>query len=227
MQLVATPDTGLEQIQRAAFFVLFDTVNNALPLVEAAWAASDQSFSQRTGRVHVPTTLERVENANFHEGLNPSLIQSPADKFPNVSVLAYRATPGPGSDLYDHQEVYRVTLVIETMVRSSEKEGTDMCNRRAHRMVQAIHTCMMANKNLGGIVSGFDGTPTTNVTEMFTRKDRGGSSSSRGARTSYGPEWFWQGGRLEYAVRKEATMPSHGSNFRNAPTYDGLSVDQI
>lgn len=227
MLLVDTPNAGMPEIQRAAFFVLFDTLNDALVLVEQSWATSDQSFSDRTGRPFVPTTLEPVEDDNFHEGLDPSLIQAPIEKFPNCSVLAYRATPGPGAALLDHQEVYRVSLTIEAMVKATPEEGVDICNRRCNRMVQAVHTCLMANQTLGGIVSGFDGTPTINVTEMFTRKDRGGDASSRGTRTSYGPEWLWQGARLEYAVRKEASMPSHGSNFRSAPTYEGLSVDQI
>ena len=169
-----------------------------------------------------------MQPENFHEGFRPSLINAPVEGYPNLAVMAYRATPGPGTELYDHQEKYRVTLVIETMVKAMSEEGEEVCNHRAQRMVQAVHTCLMANQTLGGIVSGFDGTPTVSVTELFTRKDRGGDASSAGTRTSYGPHWYWQGGRMEYAVRKEASLPtSHGTNFRSAPTYEGLSVDQI
>lgn len=229
MLLVDTPNAALEEIQRAALLVLADTLNDAIGLVEAAWADSDQSFAERMGRAYTPVVLERVQPENFHEGYRPSLINAPVEQYPNVAAMAYRATPGPGTELYDHQEKYRVALVIEMMVKAmSDDGGEEVCNHRAQRMVQALHTCLMANQTLGGIVSGFDGTPTVSVTELFTRKDRGGDPSSAGTRTSYGPHWFWQGGRLEYAVRKEASLPTtHGTNFRSAPTYEGLSVDQI
>jgi len=224
--LVDTPSAGLEEIQRSAFFVLFDTLNVAIAKVNDAWVASDESFALHTGRPFVPVLTEAVLPDNFIEGHRPSLIEAPIDNYPNVSVMAYRASPGPGSELYDHQEKYRVNLVVETMVKATEEEGESVCNSRAKRMVQAVNTCLMDNPTLGGVVSGFDGTPTVSVTELFTRKDRGGDASSRGARAAYGPSWFWQGGRLEYVVRKEAVMPTHGNDFR-APTYEGLSVDQI
>lgn len=227
MLLVDTPSMGLEEIQRAALLVLADTLNEALPLVEAAWAPSDLSFATRMGILYVPTLLELVVPENFVEGYRPSLIDAPIERYPNVASMAYRATPGSGAELYDHQESYRAALTIECMVKATLEEGEAVCNRRAHRMVQAVHTCLMANETLGGIVSGFGGAPTASVTELFTRKDRGGDASSRGTRTSYGPHWFWQGGRLEYAVRKEAVTPaSHGLNFPTAPTYEGLEIDQ-
>ena len=39
-----------------------------------------------------------------------------------------------------------------------------------------------------------------------------------------GTEWFWQGARLEYVVRKDAVLPqsASGSNFRALP--DGMSA---
>lgn len=224
--LVDTSSAGLAEIQRAAFFVLFDTLNGAIDRVNDAWQTSDESFALHTDRPFVPVTMEHVDPVNFHEGHRPSLIDAPIVNYPNVAVMAYRAVPGPGTELYDHQEKYRVNLVVETMVKATEAEGESFCDRRAQRMVTAVNACLMDNPTLGGAVSGFDGTPTVSVTEMFTRQDRGGDASSRGARASYGPKWFWQGGRLEYAVRKEAVMPTHGNDFR-APTYEGLQVDQI
>jgi hypothetical protein len=224
--LVDTPSVGLEEIQRGAFYVLFDTLNDAIIKTNEAWLSADQSFAVHTGRPFVATELESVLPDNFVDGHRPSLIDAPIENYPNVSVMAYRAVPAPGTEQYDHQEKYRVNLVVETMVKATEAEGAEMCSRRAKRMVQAVNTCLMNNPTLGGMVSGFDGTPTVSVTELFTKKDRGGDASSRGSRASYGPEWFWQGGRLEYVVRKEAGMPTHGNDFR-APTYEGLQVDQI
>lgn len=225
--LIRNPSTGLPEIQRAAFYVMFRTLNDSLSLVQSKWDASDVEHSSVIGVTHVPTVLEPIQNKNFYEGRKPSLIDAEVDCYPNVCVMATRATPDADSALWDHQEKYRVSLTIEVMVKASAEEGEEVCGRRVNRMIDAVHTSMMTNQSLGGIVSGFIGAPTISVADIFTRKDRGGSSSSgQGTRTAYGPHWFWQGGRLEYAVRKEAATPSHGRPFRNAPTYSDLGIDQ-
>lgn len=216
--LVSVPGANTEAIQRGALLLLHRDLNTVLGNVEAVWNSADEDFAARMDRPFQPTVLERVASQDFHEGFRPSLIKAPIDRYPNVAVMAYSATPGAGSELYDHQEKYRVTVVVETMVRASPEEGEEVCNRRAHRMVEAVNLVLSSDPTFGGIVSGFDSTPTTRVTELFTRK------SDKNARS--GPEWFWQGGRLEYTVRKEAALPStHGTNFR-APTYEGLDIDQ-
>lgn len=203
--LVDTVSVGLEQIQRAAFMQLFAKLNACLGTVQAAWETSDERFAQVTGREYVPTLLESVEPENFHDGSRPSLIGAPIEKYPNVSVMCYRGTPAPGTDQWDHQDIYRTNLVIETMVKAGPEEGEEVCNRRAHRMVEAAHFALVSDKTLGGVISGFDGTPTTSVSELFTRKER----------SHVGPHWFWQGGRLEFAVRKEAvSVSNHGLPIR-------------
>lgn len=225
---VDLPGAGLEVIQRGAFTVLYKQLNTFIGECEAAWEQSDLDFAEMTGVNYVPTTLERVEPENFHAGHTPSLIGAPVDQYPNVVAMCYRATPGPGTEQYDHQSKYRASLIVETMVRGipdppnndlnspESLAAAAMVNSRAQRMVEAVHVCLMANPTLGGVVSGFDGDPTSSVTELFTRKEK----------TAYGPHWYWQGGRIEYAVRKEASLAStHGPNFRSA-TYEGLEIDQ-
>ena len=220
--LVDTPTAGLPQIQRAALYVLRDTLNIALGEIETAWAASDEEFANDFDREYTPIVLERVALIDFHEGFRPSLIRSPKERIPNVSVMCYRATPGAASALNDHMDIYNVPLVIETMLKASAAEGEEILERRAHRMVEAIMACMSRNQTLGGIVSGLSTNPTSNLTEMFPRKDSGKGNT----RTAYGQEWLWQGGRIEYTVRKEAATPSHGSAFRSVQ-HDDLGIDQV
>lgn len=202
---------SLEEIQRAAFYLLLDNLNAALAEVEQRWEPSDQEFAERTDRVYAPTTLEPIEVHNFHEGHRPSLIKAPVDRYPNVAVMCFLAVPSPGSDQWDHMNVYRDTLWIEVMAKAGPEpvgdvEGETICNRRAHRLAEAANLCILRDESLGGIVSGHDTAPTIRMGDLFTRKER----------TSYGPHWYWQGARLEYAVRKEAaaSSPSSGSFFR-------------
>jgi hypothetical protein len=202
--LVHTPLLGLEDIQRQAVYVLMGELNTVLVEVQGAFADSDRDFAAKMNRPYEPTTLEMVEDQNFHEGHTPSLINSDIDGYPNVSVMAYRAAPSPADAQYDHQTIYLDQLVIDTMVKSITSE--EEVNRRARRMTEAVNICLMRNQTLNGIVQGFDSSPTIRISDVFTRKER----------TSYGPEWFWQGSRLEYAVRKEAVHASLA----------GLNIDQ-
>lgn len=203
--LVDISTAGLEQIQRATLTQLFHGLNDTLVLVQAAWDPSDEQLDELRGLDYVPTVLEPVASENFYEGFRPSLISAPITNYPNVAVMAYTATPGPGTELYDHQEKYRLSLVVEGMVKASPDEGEEACNRRAQRMAEAINAVITADATLGGTVSGLDATPTIRIAELFTRKEK----------SNYGDHWFWQGCRLEYAVRKEAVIgQSHGQSFR-------------
>lgn len=212
--LVDQATTGLEEIQRETLIILMDSLNDAIAEVEAYWGPRDEALANRIGQPYEPTTLPRVAIENFYEGHRPSLINAPVTAYPNVAVMCFRASPHPESALFDHQEINRDLLWVELMVNSETGEGE--CNRRAQRMASATSLCLMANKTLNGIISGMDTAPTVNISDLFTRKER----------TSYGAEWYWQGARLEYAVRKEAAHPqptSTGSFFRTPMQYD---IDQ-
>lgn len=205
MTLIDNPTIGLEQIQREAFYVLFYNLNAQLALVEADWEGPDEIFAETVGMPYIKTELEPVEPTNFHEGHRPSLLKAPPDKYPNVCTMAYRAAPDPSDDAFDHSSVYRDSLFVEAMLRSLISDGE--INRRAQRMVVAINNCIQANPTLNGVVNAIAGVPTVQISEVFVRKER----------TAYGPEWFWQGVRLDYVVQKEAAVPSSsGSIFRPA-----------
>jgi len=211
--LVDQGTTGLEEIQREALYVLMDNLNDALADMEAYWAPKDEALALRLGIDYVPTTLEPVIPTNFHEGHRPSLIGAPIDRYPNVAVMCFRAAPSAESAAYDHMESYRDALWVEVMVKSQVSE--EECNRRIHRMASAANLCMMAHKTLNGSVSGMDTAPTTNISDLFKRKEKA---------SGYGPEWYWQGARLDYTVRKEAVdPPSTGSFLRTSAPY---SIDQ-
>lgn len=211
--LVNQATTGLEEIQREALIVLMDHLNDAIADVEAYWSPRDIEMAERRGVEYVPTLLERVDSANFHEGHRPSLIKAPIDAYPAVCAICLRSTPAAGSELLDQMDVYTNSLYVEMMVKSSADEQE--CNRRVQRMATAVNLCMMANQTLNGIVSGLNTAPTAIISDLFTRKER----------TAYGTEWFWQGARNEYAVRKEAAQPASNTGFFR-PAASKYDIDQ-
>ena len=169
---------------------------------------SDAEIALLRGQDYVPTVLEPVEPVNFYEGHRPSLINATIEKYPNCSVMANQATPA-ALDLIDQADAYRCNLFVELMVKTIDNEET--VNRRVQRMAEAVNITMMSDQSLGGVVTAFDGPPVVVVGDVFVRKEK----------TSYGAEWLWQGARLEYVVRKEASRPS--SNGAVLPAFD---IDQ-
>ena len=215
MTTLTAPITGLELVQREAFFVLFDALNVAIGEIEEVMQISDEDFAIRTGREYIPTTVERIAPEHFYEGHRPSLIKAPVDNYPNCAVWSVRATPTAESDSLDQLSSYRDLMYVEVMVKSIVSE--EEVNRRILRTIESVNICIMRNPTLNGSVSGLITDPTLDVSDVFTRKER----------TGYGAEWFWQGARLEYAVRKEAVIPSSpGSVFRAAQTDYSRFIDQ-
>lgn len=199
--LLFTPTIGLEEVQRAALFQIFDHLNASISSVESFFAQSDQEFARRTQRDLQLTVLEIVQPANFHEGHIPSLINAPIDAYPNVAVVCSTATPSDGLDQLD---AYVDRLFIDSMVKSPTEAEV---NRRNLRMVEAVNASVMRDQTLGGLISGFESAPSVIVGDVFTRRER----------TAYGDQWYWQGARLEYTVRKYAERPvSSRSMFRAA-----------
>ncbi len=215
--LINSPTLGLERVARETLIVLIETLNDELAAQEIAWAPLDEDLATRRGLTYEPTLLEPVELQNFYLGYQPSLINAEVEKYPNVSVMADRAGSAPGGEAFDHIDVYLLSLSIELMVKSLKSE--EEVNLRVQRMADAVNICMLGNKTLRGKVSAFEGAPDVNVSEVFVMKEK----------KAYGPEWVWQGARLEYVVRKEAQIPS-GAFSRpasNSPSLlSGANIDQ-
>lgn len=211
--LIQQPILGLEQIQREGFLLFFDNLNESIAQINEFMAPQDEALAIHIGRDYERTDVEDVAPENFHEGHRPSLINAAITQYPNLSVWSVRATPTPDSASLDQQTAHRILLFVEIMVKSEKNE--EEVNRRILRTVEAVNLCVMSNQTFNGTVYGMDTDPSVEISEVFTRKER----------SSYGPEWFWQGARLEYAVRKEAVHPSStsGSIFRTATPDAGQS----
>lgn len=207
--LVESPTIGMEQIAREALIVLIETLGDELKYQEEIWEPLDKELAEKRGMDFETVTLETVELENFYPGHVPSLINAPIEKYPNVSVEADRAGASTNNTL-DQATTYGISLYVEFMV-TSEKSAEEV-TARAQRMLDAINNCLMSNRTLRGVIQEFDDAPTVQLSDVFPRREK----------TSYGSEWFWRGGRLEYTPKKIAAMPS-GDFLRPASMSD---IDQ-
>lgn len=180
---------GAEFIQKAAFYRLYDNLNAVQLAVQNAMTIYDEEFNTRTGNTLDPLILEPILPENFHEGHRPSLIKAAIEKYPNCSVTMSRAIPAPGSAQLDQMDAYAETLAVEVMVKSIDSERE--VDLRCKRLVEAVNLTFDQDRTLDGAISVID-QPSVIFGDVFTRSEK----------TSYGPEWFWQGARLEYPVRK-------------------------
>lgn len=210
MSLKSSTIIGLEQIQREAFFVLFDGLNDAIDQVQADMEDSDQDFATKTGRDYEELTIEHVESSEFYEGHRPSLVSSPIENYPNCSVWASSARVSDESEYMDHTDIFLNELYVEVMVKATPTEAESVVNRRCIRTAEAAHFCLLNNPSLNGIVTAFTAMPTVNLSEVFKRQES----------TGYGEEWYWQAARLDYLILKEANKPSNSSINLDYPSID-------
>ncbi len=222
--MLSDKGTGLERLQREAFLVLYNNLNDEIALLESAWATLDQDLATQMGLDYTEVTLESIDDINFHLGHRPSLIQAPITRYPNISVMAWQAG-GASPDTNDHLTIFRDRLFVEVMVKSPRYtvptgddvteviEAERIVNSRIQRTTDAVNNVILANKTLNDTVVGISTTPSIVISDVFVRDEK----------TSYGPAWLWQGSRLEYDVSKV----SRQEDISGILSREGLEIDQI
>lgn len=200
---------GLAELARAGMIVLAQTLNEAIEQENEYWVPLDEKLAEFREIDYSEILVEEVEKQNFYLGHNPSLIEAPVENYPNVAVDSDR-TGSSGSDDLDHGSMFGNFLYIEFMVKSLASE--EEVSARAMRMLDAINSCMMANRTLGGTAHELSDTPTAQLSDVFVRDTE----------TRYGDRWYWRGGRIEYTIYKLSMVPP-GSSLRST---DFAGIDQ-
>jgi hypothetical protein len=209
--LLDTPTVGLPDLQRAAFYVFFEGMNNAQQEIDAYWQPLDQRFNTVTGRNIPPVTMEPIPASNFHEGHKPSLVLGTPDTYPNLSVFAMRADPSAQSPSADNFEAWDDQISVEVMVKGTSEDET---NRRIQRMADAVVLCLRRNPDLGGAIIGEISQPAVMISDLFKVR-------SPGQGGAYGETYVWQGAQISFRVRKDSVRPSSGpGTFAEASQVD-------
>ncbi len=201
MAVLFGKEIGTERIAYEALMLLANNLNAAVDVEDAKWTALDQALATKLTIESVPCVSNNVEAKNFFLGHRPSLIEASVEGYPNVSVMADQAMPS--ADQGDQYEGWQIRLWIEAMVidgpydplfEGYERKGEDLCNRKAQRMIEAVHNVIVSNRTLNGVVEEISDPPRAFLSNCFVRSDE----------TSHGSDYFWQMVRLEYVVRKIA-----------------------
>lgn len=217
--LLETSLVGLEDIQRAAFLVFWEGINNALIEIAAYWEPRDQALDAIRGTAIAPTPLEEIENENFHEGHKPSLVKGSPESYPNIAVFGMQADPSAEDSRYDQIDSWIAQILVEVMVKGTDEITT---NRRIQRNVEAAVLCIRRNPNLGGAVYGLNTRPSIVISDLFAVRSpsQGGAyknqADAEGNRT--GARYLWQGAQIRFRVQKDSAPPASGPE-----SFDGAS----
>lgn len=195
MTLLADRGTGLERISRETLLILFASLNREIAVQASIWSAYDASFAASMGRTYTPITIEPVPSRSFFAGHRPSLIESPSEWFPNVSVYAPGSAPSPYQLDQLHGE--QTTLHVQAMAKAGPYAkddvsgvGEELLWSRINRTLDAVIYVMVASRGINGLVMGLTETPTVEISEVFVRPERDRS------------RFFWQAGRVDFTVYK-------------------------
>lgn len=210
MSIDGSSRVGPSELTRAGFLILAHSLNEAIEQENEYWVPLDEQIAELRGVEYAPIEVEAVDKENFYPGHVPSLIEAEIEKYPNVAVDSDRAGAS-GIDDLDQGSLFANFVYIEFMVKSEKSE--EEVSARAQRMLDAINSCMMANRTLGGVVHEVSDTPTAQLSDVFIRDTE----------TRYGDRWYWRGGRIEYNIDK-MSISSAGSGLSVA---DLSSIDQL
>lgn len=214
--LIQTPVTGLEDIQRATFYMFFSKMNGMLQQISDYWTPRDLRFDEVTGRSTSPTVLESIPNANFHEGHKPSLINGAPENYPNLAVFAMRADPNEEDGPFDQIDSWSDQILVEIMVKG---EDEDLVNRRIQRTTEAAVACLREYPTLGGAVLGPESSPVVTISDVFALK----ADPSNGG---YGERLIWQGSAIEWIIQKKSTQPQSPIFSQSSQTDYSKYIDQ-
>lgn len=191
MELLSTSGNslGLERLGREVLLRLAASVNTAIHAQTSTWAAADLDFANQMGIAYSPLILEDITKANMHLGHVPALIDAPIEQYPNLSVLAPDIKPLPAASAgWDQGDEFLANFYVEIMVKDVESQ--ENVNKRCQRTLDAVNSVVMAEETFGGRYS-YLGLNAVGVSDVFIRREI----------KSRGPEWYWQGARLDYQVR--------------------------
>lgn len=200
--LINTYTSGLEYLAREVMLVFAKQLNDEIGYQQVLWAARDEQFAAALGITYEPTELEPIALHNMYDGHRPSLMLASIERYPNISIMAFDASPDEAIS-NDQSWGYLVQVQIEIMVKSGpfvvedvSGQGEELVNRRIQRTTDAALACLAKNRSINGLVLDTPAAPTVEVGNVFVRREE----KSRGSR------FYWQGSVLTYPV----TIPTPG-----------------
>lgn len=192
---------GFESIGRAARLVVAEGINAAIDRVQRVWLRADQDFEAAGFDVGIRDEgIESVEVTNVFGGPHKSLVASPIDRFPNVSVTAYATRPSGVNTASDRIDVPELSLLVELMVKAGPRTADNalfvesLVHRRVERTAEALLATITASRNLYGTVDIISQPRGGIVNASWTRNEDGEGEA--------GAVYILHGARFVYALTR-------------------------
>lgn len=195
---------GAERLQLAVFHLVYTKINTYVADEQTYGATIDAALASFTSET-LSTPLEQYEPRNIHYGHKPSMIDLPAERFPNISVMSWMASQAMQNRDIDYGFSFQIMCSIETTVKagpyaidgSEDEHGEGLVGRRIKRHAEAVNRLMMDNRSLNGMYLAFDQAPRVDWGGLWARDDDTSKATSR---------YFFQGVRMEYVFTKQAVF---------------------
>lgn len=199
--------TDEEIVQHAALLQIVNNLAKTVAYQEALCNARDQAWALSTGREYRQLHIEQPTPDNFYLGPRPSLVESPVDFWPSVTVRCNSSRSAPVNEQLDDIDVSYADLFIEVLCKAGpvdqdelhERAGIEadgMVDAQVQRLTAAVQACISLDKSLGGVVMRIDRPPTVKPSIPFSRPGTGPKGT--------GPYYVFQGKQLQYTVCKHA-----------------------
>lgn len=191
---------GFEEVGRATLKILVESLNDEIEERTNKWDLDDLDLQSLLGGIG-QVDVQPVDLEDFHDGPHPSVLKRAPERFPAVSVMSYFSQPvtseidqASGSSLKLAVEAFCVSGPV---VEAALPQHETIVHRRILRTTEAINAVLMRERTLCGVVQpgitqGPRGGPGP---QSFLRKEESGG----------GPDYIWQGSRLEYTLQRLST----------------------
>jgi hypothetical protein len=190
---------GFPSITRGARLVVGESINTEINRIQRIWLRADEAFEAAGYDVGVNDAgIENIEVSNVFGGPHKSLVASPIDRFPNVSVTAYATRPSGQDAQSDRIDVPELSLIVELMVRAGPRTVDNalliesIVHRRVERTTEALLATISKSRNLYGTVDSISEPRGGIVNASWTRNE-----DSEG---EAGATYVLHGARFVYAL---------------------------
>lgn len=199
--------TDEEIVQHAALLQIFKNLKECVRYQEALWNARDLALAKEMGREYRQVHIEIPTPDNFYAGPRPSLVESPVDFWPSITVRCNSGRSAPVNEQLDEIDVTYVDLFIEVLCKAGpvnqdelhELAGIEtdgMVDAQVQRLTASVQACIALDKTLGGVIMRIDRPPTVKPSIPFSRPGTGPKGT--------GPYYVFQGKQLQYTIYKHS-----------------------
>ena len=199
-------DNGLF-VEMAARIQISKNLPGEIARQEEFWShrTSDLQSLLPAARFSVPQIMP-VDMKNIYIGPRPSLLQSPIEFWPNITIRAGNARPSRGAQL-DQSATFDMDLYVEVMTYAGPvdrehlhlQEGIDAegdVNVQCHLLANAVYMSIVQDPSLGGAIPEIQSPPT--ITPSFPTAVAGDDQERTG------DYYLYQGRQMLYTITRNS-----------------------